>query len=57
MLDDYLPDFAFLSALISETMHEHNNDDDKDKITNETIEEPKTFQEAWNKLFHASEQP
>ena len=47
MLDDYLPDFAFLSALVSETMHAHD-DDDKDKITNETIEEPKTFQEAWN---------
>ena len=49
MLDDYLLDVAFLSALVSETMHEHDDDDDdKDKITNETIEEPKTFQEGWN---------
>ena len=47
MLDDYLPDFAFLSALISETMHEHNNDD-KNETTNKTIKEPKTFQEAWS---------
>ena len=50
MLDDYLPDFAFLTALVSEAMHEHveEDDDNKKEATNETIEEPKTFQEAWH---------
>ena len=50
MLDNYLPDFAFLTALVSEAMHEHDEEDDDDKkeATNETIEEPKTFQEAWH---------
>ena len=53
MLDDYdliknsLPDFAFITALVSKTMHECN-DNDKDKKGKETIDEPKTFQEAWN---------
>ena len=53
MLDDYdliknsLPDFAFITALVSETIHEcyENNEDNKDKAT---VDEPKTFQEAWN---------
>ena len=50
MLDDYLPDFAFLSALVSKAMHEHDEEDDDNKkeVTNETIKEPKTFQEAWH---------
>ena len=49
MLDNYLPDFAFLSALVSEAMHKHDEyDDDKKEVTNETIKEPKTFQEAWH---------
>ena len=53
MLDDYnllrnsLLDLAFISALVSETMYERD-DNNEDETTGETIEEPKTFQEAWN---------
>ena len=32
MLDDYLPDFAFLTALVSEAMHEHDEEDDDVEI-------------------------
>ena len=53
MLDDYdliknsLPDFAFITALVSETIHECD-ENEEDKKDEETVDEPKTFQEAWN---------
>ena len=52
-MDDYdliknsLPDFMFVSALVSENMHECN-DNDEDEKGKETVDKPKMFQEAWS---------
>ena len=48
MLDDYHPDFAFLTALVSEALHERDKEDDDDKkeVTPRTRQLPNREGEA-----------